>query len=297
MALIVSTNFLCWFPVIMMGFLALGGIHIPGAAYSWIAVLVLPLNSATNPAIYTLLQLIPNFRSQTQHKRIIDNRLASMRSIRMNGSNGGSFRRVVNQSNGQQDSSFIVSHVSSSLQLIQQPSQPPVKLLMQPPPGYQNLNEFLRTKEPLTARDLYEICLSLSIILKDFHQMGYALGTINCENIFVTIRPIRYIANYIQNGDEYEINNETITKMDGEYRLQAYIPPFDSYQVPRAAISDTTSDNNHISLKEPDDFAMDMEEFGKVIKRMLQIYHSRTLRSSESSFQNISSMTPKKCKS
>lgn len=290
MALIVSTNFLCWFPVIMMGFLALGGIHIPGAAYSWIAVLVLPLNSATNPAIYTLLQLIPNFRSQTQQKRI-DHRLASMRSIRMNESNGGSIRRAANQTNGQQDSSFILSHVSSPLQMIQQPSRPPVKLLMQAPPGYQNLNEFLRTKEPLTAKDLYEICFSLSMILKDFHQMGYALGTINCENIFVTSQPILYITNYSKN--DHEIDSETITKRDDEYRLQTYIPPFNSYQVPRAAISDTTSDNNCVSADEPDDFAMDMEEFGKVIKRMLQVYHSRTLRSPNSSFQSISSLTPK----
>ncbi|OTF77708.1 hypothetical protein BLA29_004098 [Euroglyphus maynei] len=290
MALIVITNFLCWFPVIIMGFLALGGIHIPGAAYSWIAVLVLPLNSATNPAIYTLLQLIPNFRSQTQQKRI-DNRLASMRSICMNGSNAGSLRRVANQTNGQQDSSFILSHVSSSLQYVQQPNRPPVKLLMQPPPGYQSLNEFLRTKEPLIARDLYEICLSLSMILKDFHKMGYALGTINCENIFVTSRPIRCIDNYSKKVDE--IDNETLTKMDGEYRLQAYIPPFNSYQVPRAAISDTTSDNNHLSLEEPNDFAIDMEEFGKVIKRMLQVYHTRTLRRRDSSFRSISSLTPK----
>ena len=36
------------------GLLALADYPIPGSVYSWIAVLVLPINSAVNPVLYTL---------------------------------------------------------------------------------------------------------------------------------------------------------------------------------------------------------------------------------------------------
>ncbi|GIY02231.1 g-protein coupled receptor GRL101 [Caerostris extrusa] len=62
MALIVMTNSMCWFPIIVMGLLAMSGINIPGEAYAWTAIFVLPLNSATNPLIYTISSL--HFRAQ-----------------------------------------------------------------------------------------------------------------------------------------------------------------------------------------------------------------------------------------
>ncbi|GIY23049.1 g-protein coupled receptor GRL101 [Caerostris extrusa] len=57
MALIVLTNSMCWFPIIVMGLLAMSGVNITGEAYSWTAIFVLPLNSATNPLIYTISSL------------------------------------------------------------------------------------------------------------------------------------------------------------------------------------------------------------------------------------------------
>ena len=55
MILIILTDFLCWFPVIIISILSLTGhFHDPrGVAYAWIAVFVLPINSAINPVIYT----------------------------------------------------------------------------------------------------------------------------------------------------------------------------------------------------------------------------------------------------
>lgn len=56
MAFLVSTDFICWMPIIIMGLLAAtGACEIPGAVYVWIAVFVLPINSSLNPYLYTIL--------------------------------------------------------------------------------------------------------------------------------------------------------------------------------------------------------------------------------------------------
>ncbi|CAL1535733.1 unnamed protein product [Lymnaea stagnalis] len=54
MTLIVMTDFCCWVPIIVLGFVSLAGARADDQVYAWIAVFVLPLNSATNPVIYTL---------------------------------------------------------------------------------------------------------------------------------------------------------------------------------------------------------------------------------------------------
>ena len=55
MMFIILTDFFCWFPVIVISILSLTG-HFDdpkGAAYAWIAVFVLPINSSLNPLLYT----------------------------------------------------------------------------------------------------------------------------------------------------------------------------------------------------------------------------------------------------
>lgn len=54
LSLIAITDFLCWFPVGVIGLLALDGHDIGMEAYAWLAVLVLPVNSALNPLLYTI---------------------------------------------------------------------------------------------------------------------------------------------------------------------------------------------------------------------------------------------------
>ena len=41
-------------PIILIGFAALGGATIAPEASAWIAVFILPLNSAINPVLYTM---------------------------------------------------------------------------------------------------------------------------------------------------------------------------------------------------------------------------------------------------
>ena len=54
MTIIVLTDFLCWFPICVMGVASLGGARVPPQVYAWVAVFVLPLNSAVNPILYTI---------------------------------------------------------------------------------------------------------------------------------------------------------------------------------------------------------------------------------------------------
>ncbi|XP_046359118.2 uncharacterized protein LOC124137050 [Haliotis rufescens] len=54
LSFIVLTDFVCWFPICVMGLIALQGYVINSEVYAWVAVFVLPINSALNPIIYTL---------------------------------------------------------------------------------------------------------------------------------------------------------------------------------------------------------------------------------------------------
>lgn len=56
MAFLVGTDFVCWMPIIVMGFLSLTKITtIPAIMYVWSAVFLLPINSSLNPYIFTIL--------------------------------------------------------------------------------------------------------------------------------------------------------------------------------------------------------------------------------------------------
>ena len=156
MALIVATNFLCWFPIIIMGLMAIGGQTLPAAVYSWTAVFVLPLNSATNPLVYTFAHFRPTLFSAQRRDSLTTRVLTS------------------NRITG-----------SSSRTLMTKPFKPPY--------GYVNLINYLRSLENLEPQHLLQISCSLAEQLKDIHGRGYALGGIDFDNVFVSsmVRIIR----------------------------------------------------------------------------------------------------------
>lgn len=51
---IVVADCLCWIPIVVIKFCALIGLKITGDIYCWLAVFILPINSALNPIIYTI---------------------------------------------------------------------------------------------------------------------------------------------------------------------------------------------------------------------------------------------------
>nr|XP_045595260.1 relaxin receptor 1-like [Procambarus clarkii] len=50
---IVVTNCLCWLPIMCVKVAALANIDVHQGVYAWLVVLVLPINSAVNPGLYT----------------------------------------------------------------------------------------------------------------------------------------------------------------------------------------------------------------------------------------------------
>ncbi len=68
MAFLVGTDFVCWMPIIIMGFLSLTGIaQVPAIVYVWIAVFVLPINSSLNPYLFTILTREMSKRQGKKH--------------------------------------------------------------------------------------------------------------------------------------------------------------------------------------------------------------------------------------
>ncbi|XP_048507412.1 relaxin receptor 2 isoform X3 [Athalia rosae] len=69
---IVATDCLCWVPIIAVKLVALTGLHVDEGLYAWLAVLVLPINSALNPVLYTL--------TTSMFKRQVSGVLAAVRA-------------------------------------------------------------------------------------------------------------------------------------------------------------------------------------------------------------------------
>jgi hypothetical protein len=66
MFVLVLTDMCCWVPIILLKVLALAGSVIAPAAYAWISIFILPINSSLNPALYSLMT--PSFIRQVKEK-------------------------------------------------------------------------------------------------------------------------------------------------------------------------------------------------------------------------------------
>ena len=93
MAAIVGTDFICWFPVIIMGILSQTGLAvIPLEMYTWSVVFILPINSSLNPYLYTLASLIADYRKKMKDEGM------SMTDLKTLGSNKPNFNSAVTES-------------------------------------------------------------------------------------------------------------------------------------------------------------------------------------------------------
>ncbi|KAL8566547.1 hypothetical protein ACOMHN_009761 [Nucella lapillus] len=66
---VVMTDFLCWFPIGLLGMLARYGVPIPGQVNVAIAIFVLPFNSALNPFLYTLNIILERRQNASQAQK------------------------------------------------------------------------------------------------------------------------------------------------------------------------------------------------------------------------------------
>ena len=66
-AAIVLTDFLCWSPVILLGVLVQAGVlTLPPSVFAWCVTVVLPINSAINPYLYTISHIIGSYREKSR---------------------------------------------------------------------------------------------------------------------------------------------------------------------------------------------------------------------------------------
>ena len=66
-AAIVLTDFACWFPIIIIGFLVQAGVlTLPPDVFAWCVTFVLPINSAINPYLYTISAILNNHLKRTR---------------------------------------------------------------------------------------------------------------------------------------------------------------------------------------------------------------------------------------
>jgi hypothetical protein len=65
---VVVSNFLCWFPIGLLGMLAFKGVPIPGDVNVAVAIFILPINPALNPFIYTFNMLVEKSRKRREER-------------------------------------------------------------------------------------------------------------------------------------------------------------------------------------------------------------------------------------
>ncbi|KAH9489571.1 hypothetical protein Btru_037218 [Bulinus truncatus] len=63
LAFVAVSDFLCWFPIGIMGIMSLNDQEFDKETYAWMAVFVLPVNSALNPMIYTIPVIVNKLRN------------------------------------------------------------------------------------------------------------------------------------------------------------------------------------------------------------------------------------------
>ena len=56
-AFIILTDFACWGPIIIMTIASLCQVKVPPTLSAWVAIIILPINSALNPILYTLVNV------------------------------------------------------------------------------------------------------------------------------------------------------------------------------------------------------------------------------------------------
>ena len=77
LATVVLSDFLCWFPVGVLGLMAANDFPVPGEVNVALAIFVLPLNSALNPFLYTLNAVLEKKRAKRLEKitKILETKL------------------------------------------------------------------------------------------------------------------------------------------------------------------------------------------------------------------------------
>ncbi|XP_033752468.1 G-protein coupled receptor GRL101-like isoform X2 [Pecten maximus] len=167
---VVATDFFCWFPIGVLGiWTSLGG-SLSGDAYAWVMVLVLPINSALNPFLYTFANTWKKRKSQRQRY-----------------STYGGVKSETEMTN-------VVLDVLKTFRLKR---------------GSKPLVEYLRDSETeVRVKDAFNIVHRLSESLVYLHKQELVHGNISAESIEISLKNNR-VTDAVFSMDHHQVSRDS----------------------------------------------------------------------------------------
>lgn len=236
--LIILTSFLAWSPTIILRLISLAGIALPAAVYSWIAVFVLPVNSAINPMIYTTPSI----------KRFIFSFIRYYRSR-----NGGFLARMghqhlvaANQSVSYlQSAKDIRSFLAADSELRRRLAERNI------PPGYIPIKQYIRQASQLTLANLVQFALDIIRDIERKHKESKVYVSLGLDVVYVSKR---------------------LSKPERENQPSIFIADHDGYR-PRWP-QECRLNRDH---RRDDCECSDVYRFGDILFKLIQCYNGRKL--------------------
>ncbi|XP_046578665.1 G-protein coupled receptor GRL101-like [Haliotis rubra] len=151
LSFIVLTDFVCWFPICVMGLMALQGHAINSEVYAWVAVFVLPINSALNPIIYTLSSV------DTMRKRKLNREKTFSSTTRSTVRTGSSIPQILRKE----------------------------LLFLSQPPNSVCLSTYIGSL--MSARQMLTIAYQLAGSIDLLHSNGLVNGLVETDSVYVVL--------------------------------------------------------------------------------------------------------------
>lgn len=280
--LIILTSFIAWSPTIILRLISLAGIGLPAAVYSWIAVFVLPVNSAINPIIYTapsikrfICTFLRIYRSKNaRFMARVSQQQQSMASMSSNEANqhsassyswraGKDFRTMLT-ANGELRKRLGTRNV---------------------PPGYLPIKLYIKeASEPLQASQLAQLALDIVRDLEAKHSEGKVYITLDLDVIYVSdcIPSVRAnsssnednnsIVVINQHSDENDVYHNVDANANSNRSLSVFIADHDGY---RPKNSHRCNHINRPQKPVTDCECADVSRFGDILIRLIQCNNNR----------------------
>lgn len=279
-ALIVITSFVAWMPTIILGFIALAGIALPAAVYSWIAVLVLPVNSAINPMIYTIPNIGLYIRTVMFYHRTRRSATTNHVLIQMNQTNNGQAKALLTANNGER-------------RKLEQRNIPP---------GYVPIKDFIYQAENIKTEDLINIALEIAKDIEEKHQCdGKVYVSLSLDSVLVSdkiaspeTRPSSPVsANSTTTQTTLPLialtpqlsTTTTTTTNNNPQKISVFLTDYDGYRVKKQyCLHKDQNSNRSNSLQHnpnrhrratPNCECSDVKKFGDILISLIKVYNAK----------------------
>ncbi|XP_048258457.1 uncharacterized protein LOC124137409 [Haliotis rufescens] len=160
LSFIVISDFLCWFPITVMGLVAMSGHVIGGEVYAWVAVFVLPINSALNPVIYTLSSIgWTTLRTQVL------------------GVDSSTSDKSTKREKLSRDYQSVIKHLRAGN----------TDIVFTQPPDSLDLTSFLASTNQLSLMHVLHVARHVAELVGRLHAQGLVSGFVEEESVFLAV--------------------------------------------------------------------------------------------------------------